>query len=240
MELFTRFHHSNPIIAIIMLIYSTIAKEHLQRDTIHEVVSYFWKQANARKRYIEKMAIDFGRQGIIVVKVEKNQVTGKNFKLLEDAQMIQDLLDMKGFFAMISSAKMYPAETIHIVRKRDMSEKTFALLMRHFNLRTTGRHKKETYEGMMFMAFIALICLTAYQYFEKPYLRAVSSRTTATSMIELIKYQINWNFNEEVWEPGYAMSKEQKTILGYLNLTEADIQMKIDKIEAKLTDNKLS
>ena len=211
----------------------------VERDTIHEVVSYFWNQANARKRYTEKMSTDFGKQGIIVVKTEPNPETGKNFMLLEDTQMIQELLDMKGFFVMISSTKMYPSEAIHIIRKRDMSEKAFALLMRHFNLRTTGRKKKETYEGMMFMAFIGLICLTAYQHFEKSYLRAVSSRTIATTMMELLKYQINWNFNEETWEPGYAMSKEQKQILGNLNLTEVDLQKKIEKIEAKLTTEKV-
>jgi hypothetical protein len=92
------------------------------------------------------MAKDFGKKGIIVVKTDKDPESGKNFTLLEDTTMIQELLDMKGFFVMISPTKMYPAEAIGIIRKRDMSEKAFALMMKHFKLRTTGRKKKETYE----------------------------------------------------------------------------------------------
>lgn len=204
-----------------------------ERDTIHEVITYFWNQANQRKRYSEKMADSFSKQGIIVAKTEKDPKTGKNFILLEDTQMIQNLLDMKGFFVLISPTKMLPSEAIHIIRKRDASEKGFALMMNHFNLRTTGRHKRDTYEGMMFMAFIALICLSAFQYFEKSYLQATSSRTTATIMSELQKYMAIWNNEDEKWEPAYAMNKDQKRIFQNMDLTEEDIQERLDQIEFK-------
>ena len=206
-----------------------------ERDTIHEVVAYFWEQASARTRYTEKMADTFAKQGIIVVKTDKDEKTGKNFQLYEDTDMIQGLLDMKGFFVMISASKINPVEAIRIIRKRDMSEKGFALMMNHFNLRTTGRMKKETYEGMMFMAFIALICLSSFMYFERSYLRDLSSRTTAVVMAELKKYQIVWNDKEGVWEPGYAMNKDQKQVYQNMNLTEADVQKMITSIDAKYT-----
>lgn len=204
-----------------------------ERDTIHEVVSYYWSQAEARKRYSEKMADDFAKQGIIVVKTEKDSRTGKNFRLLEDTDMIQALLDMKGFFVMISPSKLLPSEAIRIIRKRDMSEKGFALLMNHFNLRATGRQKKETYEGMMFMAFIALICLSSFQYLERGFLRASKPWTTATAMSELKKYQIIFNHETATWEPGFGMNKDQKKIFQNLDLTEADVQKQIDKIKIK-------
>ena len=207
-----------------------------ERDTIHEIVAYYWAQANARKRYTEHMATTFAKQGILVVKTAKDSVTGKNFQLYEDTAMIQELLDMKGFFVMLSPAKLPPPEAIKIIRKRDMSEKGFGILMRHFNMRTTGRKKKETYEGMMFMAFIALICLTSFHHFEKEYLRAVSTRTTATIMMELMKYQIRWNGLDHVWEPGYAMSKEQKDILEKLDMTEADVQKKVEGVKINMNE----
>ena len=194
-------------------------------------MEYYWEQAEARVRYSEKMASYFAKQGIIVVKKEKDPATGKNFQLYEDAEMIQQLMDMKGFFVMISPTKMYPSEAINIIRKRDTSEKGFGIMMRHFNLRTTGRHKKETYEGMMFIAFIALICLSSFKYFELPYLRESSSRTIATVMAELVKYQMMWNDKEGIWEPSYAMNKEQKTIYAPLDLDEAILQKAIAEIE---------
>ena len=224
--------NGNPKVYYAYLFYDS-ERASVERDTIHEIVAYFWNKAEKRKRYSDKMANEFGSQGIIVVKTEKDSETGRNFKLYEDTDMIQAVLDMKGFFVMISPTKMTPAEAIQIVRKRDMSEKAFALMMNHFNLRTTGRHKKETYEGMMFMAFIALICLSSFQYFEKAYLRASSSRTTATVMAELLKYQISLNYDTQKWEPSYAMNKDQKIIMENLNLTEAEIQQQIEQVMVK-------
>ena len=88
---------------------------------------------------------------------------------------------------------------------------------------------------MMFMAFIALICLSSFMYFERSYLRDLSSRTTAVVMAELKKYQIVWNDKEGVWEPGYAMNKDQKQVYQNMNLTEADVQKMITSIDAKYT-----
>ena len=204
-----------------------------ERDTIHEVVKYFWNIAENRKRYSEKMESEFASKGIIVVKTVKDPETGKNFELYEDTKMIQELLDLKGFFVMISPSKLLPSEAIHMVRQRDKAEKAFAIMMRHFNLRTTGRHKKETYEGMMFMAFIATICLSSFQWFEKSFLHAVSSRTTATTFIEMSKYQILWNNADAVWEPAYTMNKDQKEIFEFLDLTELNIQKQVASIAMK-------
>ena len=204
-----------------------------ERDTIHEVVEYFWKLAEKRKRYSEKMESEFSSKGIIVVKTAKNKETGKNFELYENTEMIQELLDMKGFFVMLSPSKLLPSEAIHMVRRRDKSEKAFAMMMRHFKLRTTGRHKKETYEGMMFMAFIATICLASFQWFGKSFLHAVSSRTTATTFAEMSKYQILWNNEEAVWEPAYAMNKDQKEIFECLDLSELDIQKQVKTVDMK-------
>ena len=204
-----------------------------ERDTIHEVVDFYWKIAKKRKRYSEKMESDFYPKGIIVVKTEKNHETGVNFELYENTQMSQELLDMKGFFVMLSPTKLLASEAIRMVRKRDHSEKAFSIMMRHFKLRTTGRHKLATYEGMMFMAFIATICQASFLWFVKPFLNAVSSRTTATSFAELSKYQILWNNAEADWEPAYAMSKDQKEILECLDLTELDIQKQVEDIVMK-------
>lgn len=204
-----------------------------ERDTIHNVVNYYWKQAESRKRYSEKMVTDFAGKGIIVQKTEKDKETGKNFKLYEDVNMIQRLLDMKGFFVMLSPTKMNVNDTIHIIRKRDQSEKNFASLMNHFHMRTTWRHTKETYEGIMFVAFIALICLAALRYFERTFLHAVTSRTVATLLDEMAKYQIMRNEKTGEWEPAYAMNKDQKEICKLVGITEGSVQQEVSKIKMK-------
>ena len=205
-----------------------------ERDTIHEVIAYHWNCAKTRKRYSDKMAATYAPQGIIVVKADKDSTEdGKNFILLEDTAMIQELLDMKGYFVMISPSELLASEAIRIIRSRDASEKGFAMMMNHFRLRTTGRHTIETYTGMMFMAFVALICLSAFQYFEKEYLHAVSSRTTAVVFDEMAKYQILRNEKDGTWEPAYAMNKDQKLICQNVELTETEIQQQVATVKMK-------
>ena len=44
-----------------------------------------------------------------------------------------------------------------------------------------------------------------------------------------------WNDKEGMWEPGYAMNKDQKQVYQNMNLTEADVQKMITSIDAKYT-----
>ena len=204
-----------------------------ERKTIHEAFRYNWNRANERKRYSEKMATEFAKQAIIVTKLDKTDDEGRNFQLLEDTRMIQSLLDMKGFFVMLSPSRMLPTEAIKIIRKRDMSEKSFAIMMNHFDLRTTYRHSYETYDGLMFVAFIALICLSAFCYYEKGVLHKTTSTSVATIFSELTKYQIRKNTDGKTWSPGFAMSKDQKTIFEKLDLNEIDVQSKVADVKIK-------
>lgn len=203
-----------------------------ERLTIHETVAYFFKEASERKRYSEKMASHYASKGIIVVKCEKDGKTGKNYQLYEDSEMIQELLDKKGFFVMVSPEKMTTVEAIKIVRRRDKSEKSFQRLMSHFGLRNTYRHTDATFSGMMFMAFIALITLTGFMHFETDMLHQMTSETVARLFMELKKYKIEEN-RDLTWRPAYAMNKRQKEIFEKLGLTEEDIIRKVEMISVR-------
>ena len=203
-----------------------------ERMSIHEAVAYFFGEASKRKRYSEKMAAHFAPRGIIVVKCEKDEKTGKNYKLLEDAEMIQELLDKKGFFVMISPEKMTANEAIRIVRRRDKSEKSFQKMMSHFGLRNTYRHEDETFKGMMFMAFIALVTLCGFMHFETDILHQMTSETVARLFAELNKYKIEEN-RDLTWRPAYAMNKKQKDIFAKLSLTEEDIIAQVERISIR-------
>ena len=206
-----------------------------ERATIHEVFRFYYAEASKRKRFTPKMEKYYAGKGILVSKTGKSPETDKNFELAEDTDMIQELLDMKGFFVMVSPTDLMVAEAIRIIRKRDKSEKNFQHLMQHFDLRNTYRHNENTYNGMMFMAFIALIILSGFMHFETEVLHASTSETVARVFTELNKYKIEQD-KDSSWRPAYAMNKTQKDIFSKINLTEQQIESQISalKIGTKL------
>ena len=200
-----------------------------ERQTIHEVMSFFWEEASSRVRYTDKMRDHYAKRAIIVTKVEKDPLTGKNYSLAEDTEIIQELLDRTGLFVMLSPIRLEPSEAIRIVRKRDRSEKAFQFLMEHFHLRTTYRHSSNTFRGLMFMAFIADIALTSISYFESEKLRACTAETIPRIIQELNKYKIERN-SDGTWRPGFAMNKDQKAILAKLGVSEDDAHNAIEEV----------
>lgn len=201
-----------------------------EHTSIHEVVKYYWRKANERKMYSEKMEKEFAGKGIIVQKLEHKNASSKNFELFEDTAMIQRLLDRAGYFVMISDKQMFPAKAISYVRKRDKVEKSFEAIKRHFNLSVTYTHSMETYSGKMFVAFIAAIVYATILNKFKNILSVDSSRTIAVIMSELNKYKIEQK-SDSSWIPAYAMSKLQKQILNEVNLTEKDLFNEIRTIK---------
>ena len=216
------------------LFYDSVRAEE-ERATIHEVFQFYYAEASKRKRYTAKMEKHYADKGILVIKTEKDPETGKNFMLAEDSAAIQELLDMKGFFVMVSPTDLTVPEAIRIIRKRDKAEKNFQNLMQHFDLRNTYRHKESTYTGMMFMAFIALIILSAFMHFETEVLHTSTSETVPRLFMELNKYKIEQD-KDTSWRPAYAMNKTQKDIFAHIDLTEQQIKDQIStlKIDTKL------
>lgn len=69
----------------------------------------------------------------------------------------------------------------------------------------------------------------SYRHFIRPVLDAVSSTTTATTIGELNKYQIQRK-RDGSWMPMYAMTKKQRQIFKCLDLTEGKIKTRIRKL----------
>lgn len=201
-----------------------------EHASIHGAVEYFWRQASERKRYSAKMEAAYARRGIIVRKAEKDPMTGKNFILLEDTEHIQSLLDNAGFFVMVSDTEMPPSEAIKCIRHRDVVEKSFESIKRHFGLSVTYAHSSKTYAGKMFMAFIASIIFASITWRLRSILSKETSTSLATVMAELNKYKIDLR-SDGTWEPVYAMSKRQKQIFGALGLTEDSLIDEISKLK---------
>ncbi|MBQ6133483.1 MAG: hypothetical protein IJI65_04985 [Lachnospiraceae bacterium] len=90
--------------------------------------------------------------------------------------------------------------------------------------------RKQTIEGKMFVAFVALIVVEAYRYHIRPVLDAISSTTTRSTIGELNKYQIQQK-RDGSWMPMNAMTKKQRQILKCLDLPEAKVKTLVSKLQ---------
>ena len=199
-----------------------------ERQALHSLMAFYWENISKHVRYSEQLEKYAAKRGVIIAPSETTK-DGKNFIMMENTEMIQQLLNHKGFFVMLSPSKIEPYEAISIIRKRDNVEKNFSNLMRGLNLRTTYRHNANTYVGLMFVAFIAQIIMAGMLHFEKTFLNSKTSMTTNRIIAELNKYCIDQN-EDDTWYPSYAMNKDQKEILSNVGITEDDVHKFITKI----------
>ena len=143
---------------------------------------------------------------------------------------VQSCLDKAGFFVILSNAGLSAEEMIKVARMWDCNEKAFRRMKDHFGLSKTYSHSAATYEGKMFVAFVALIVVEAYRYHIRPVLDAISSTTTRSTIGELNKYQIQQK-RDGSWMPMNAMTKKQRQILKCLDLPEAKVKTLVSKLQ---------
>ena len=205
------------------------ARAQQERESIHEAIAYFWKEAGKRKRYSAKMEETYAARGILVVKTPRNPETGKDYILLEDTEHIQDLLDHAGYFVMVSDTEMTIPTAIRRIRRRDTVETVFESMKRHFGMAVTYTHGGATYEGKMFMAYIAAVLFAVLGCKLRKILDAKTSETLSTIMAELNKYKIELQ-SDGTWTPVYAMSKKQKEIFAALGLSEQDVVNRVSRL----------
>lgn len=205
---------------------SKLAEE--ERATIHTKVQLMIKTAMSRKRFSKKLQESFS-PWLLIEKTEKDSKTGRSFTVKESKRHVQSCIDKAGFFVILSNAELSAEEMIKVVRMRDCNEKAFRGIKDHFGLSKTYSHSAATYEGKMFVAFVALIVVEAYRYYIRPALDAISSTTTRSTIGELNKYQIQQK-RDGSWMPMYAMTKKQRQILKCLDLSEAKVKTLVSKL----------
>ena len=207
-------------------------RSHDERRSIHHRIEFFKKSLLKKKRFPKKLSEMFA-PWIEVKELSEKDANGRNFSIKENRKEIQKYIDESGFFVILSNAGLSADQMIRVARMRDKSEKAFRRLKYHFGLTKTYVHNQSTYEGKMFVAFVALIIVEAFRYFVRSILRATSSETTATVISELRKYQIKAKNNGQ-WMPMYCMTASQKKIFTSLELTAAQVETDVRKLTLRV------
>lgn len=203
-----------------------------ERATIHTKLEVMKKNAYSRKRYSQKLH-DIFAPWFEISPCEKDPETGRSFIVKENSRYIQKCLDRAGFFVILSNMHIDAHRMIRIARLRDSNEKAFKRIKSNFDLSKTYSHNIRTYEGKMFIAFVALIIVEAYRWYIRPELKAITSTTTATTIGELNKYQIQLK-RDGSWMPMYAFTKKQRQLFSHLQLTEAKVRKEIDQLRLRV------
>ena len=203
-----------------------------ERNSIHNKIKFFLREAEERIRYSDKMKDYFQKRAIKVTKLETKDPLGRNFSLSIDTEMVQQANDEAGYFMILSNTIMTAKEMICIARGRDCVEKGFRDLKSHFDLARTYTHSDASYTGKMFVSFIALIMLQSFRYFEREILQLKSSETVATLLSELRKYKIQEK-KDKSWMPVYAMNKKQKSIVEKVSLDQDSIEELVRNLNLK-------
>lgn len=149
----------------------------------------------------------------------------RRFTVLKKFDVIQQDIDNAGLFVIASNVELTPSEIIQIARKRDVVEKNFRSLKTHLLFDKPDVHNDITYDGKMFVMFIALNLLMTYRFLIKDYLNSVSSITVHTSLATLSKIIIEKR--NENWYLRYALTKQSKEILSKLGYSNIETKLKI-------------
>lgn len=192
-----------------------------EREQIHAKVRFLVGKAEERKRFTDKLRAQY-QPWLDITKSDYDCTTRRNFVVKRNTDKIQaEILDA-GLFVVVSNAGLTATNMIEVARMRDWGEKAFQRMKSHLGVDSPGTHTLQTYEGKMFVTFVALIVVEAYRWFARDVLRNHTSTTVATSLGELSKYMIR-NKSDGSWMPAYAATRKQKKLLQALDRTESEL-----------------
>lgn len=173
--------------------------------------------------YSKKLATKYSKYFTLIPNGTKGK---RKFQILRKNSVIQEEIDNAGMFVAVSNVKMSASEMIQILRKRDTVEKNFRTLKTHLLFDKPDVHNDYTFDGKMFVMFVALNLLTTYKYLIQNYLDEISSRTIHTSLATLNKIIIEKRDN--YWTLRFALTKKSKEILALLGYSK-NIESKLLK-----------
>lgn len=196
-----------------------------ERNAIQGKINFYMNEAKSQSEYTEQMQNYFAQRGIVVTPIDQE----KNFSLSIDPLMFQQACSNVGFFMILSNRCMSAKDLLYIIKRRDFTQKAFTDLKSHFGLSETYTYNGATYESKLFFAFISLIMMQAFSWYEQKLLHAFSSDTADSLLAEMRRYKIQ-NNKDGSWLPIYSMNDKQRTIIEALELSESAIEKTIKSI----------
>lgn len=142
-----------------------------------------------------------------------------NYSFETDEEEIDKISRYYGYFCIFTNdMSIDKHEVLYEYRRKDIDEKVFYALKNYLNIKRLRTHNKETTQGKLFIAFIALIVRTAI--FEK--LKELPKNYTVKRTLKILEnIMVTSSGNDKYFSN--ALTKEQKEMLKAFGITEKEL-----------------
>ena len=159
---------------------------------------------------------------------ENNQ---RSARIKQEVQQIE--YDNAGFVVLVSNIDADLEFILRQYKKRDVVEKAFSILKSTLDFNKFYSASGETIESKIFVSFLAIIVRAHISFKLKPFLNMNTFHTVNTIIAEFTKLEVT-KINK-AYVQSYALTKTQKTIFEYLEISEKDLNNCIKIINKMLS-----
>jgi len=214
-------------------IYHSIEKESAERTQLENRIDEMTKFMKRHSNEMREFGAGFERYFELYYDEEH-----KTFLFpVEKARVIENEIELCGYFCIITSEKMTAKEAIDLYKSRDASEKLFRGDKSYLGNRSLRVYSDESASAKIFIEFIALIIRSRIFTKLKEEMRNLDKRpnfmTVPAAIKELEKIEMVRQL-DGVYRLDHAVTASQKTILKAFGIDVSYVKYKADEISETL------
>ncbi|KUK71608.1 MAG: Transposase, IS4 family [Clostridiales bacterium 38_11] len=214
-------------------IYHSIEKESAERTQLENRIDEMTKFMKRHSNEMREFGAGFERYFELYYDEEH-----KTFLFpIEKAKVIENEIELCGYFCIITSEKMTAKEAIDLYKSRDASEKLFRGDKSYLGNRSLRVYSDESASAKIFIEFIALIIRSKIFTNLKEEMKSLDKRpnfmTVPAAIKELEKIEMVRQL-DNVYRLDHAVTAAQKTILKAFRIDVSYVKYKADEISETL------
>lgn len=214
-------------------IYHSIEKESAERTQLENRIDEMTKFMKRHSNEMREFGVGFERYFELYYDEEH-----KTFLFpVEKARVIENEIELCGYFCIITSEKMTAKEAIDLYKSRDASEKLFRGDKSYLGNRSLRVYSDESASAKIFIEFIALIIRSKIFTNLKDEMKNLDKRpnfmTVPAAIKELEKIEMVRQL-DNVYRLDHAVTATQKTILKAFGIDVSYVKYKADEISETL------
>jgi len=214
-------------------IYHNVQKESSERSLLE-------KQLRQMKNMMEKHVGEVKQFGSGIEKyfiLHYNEKTGQFQFAEEKIRVIEEELNLCGYFCIVTSEAMTAKEAINLYKSRDGSEKLFRGDKSYLGDKSMLVHTEERIDSKIFVEFIALIVRNRIYSCLKEKMKAMDKKpnfmTVPAALKELEKIEMV-RLTDNVYHLDHAVTATQKTVLEAFGLNVQNVKYRASEISKAL------
>lgn len=217
-------------------IYHSIEKESAERTQLENRIDEMTKFMKRHSNEMREFGAGFERYFELYYDEEQ-----KTFLFpVEKARVVENEIELCGYFCIITSEKMTAKEAIELYKSRDASEKLFRGDKSYLGNRSLRVYSDESASAKIFIEFIALIIRSRIFTNLKEEMKNLDKRpnfmTVPAAIKELEKIEMVRQL-DGVYRLDHAVTATQKTILKAFGIDVSYVKYKADEISEALKNN---